>query len=145
MNEKMIELGKKVLESETFIRNKYSGDAKFAIIFGTGLAEKTLNSITPNLEISYSEIPHFSKTNIKSHLGKMVFTTISGVEVILMFGSKSSASTPSSLFRVSVSVCFVELSSPRVSARSDFVLASVCFVEASSDSNSVSLASMPSV
>jgi len=86
MNNKMLRLNKKISESVNFIKSKYSRIPKCAIIFGTGLADATLKLITPELEIPYIEIPYFNKTNIKTHQGKMVFTNINGVEVILMLG-----------------------------------------------------------
>jgi purine-nucleoside phosphorylase len=76
----------KVTESANYIKSKIEGrKPEVGIILGSGLgefAERAENKI----EIDYNDIPHFHKTSVKGHKGKLIIGEISGVEVAIFQG-----------------------------------------------------------
>jgi purine-nucleoside phosphorylase len=61
----------KVSESASFIRGKYKGKPKIAIILGSGLGS-LVDEIKDRVEIDYRDIPHFPTTTVEGHAGKLV-------------------------------------------------------------------------
>lgn len=76
----------RVTESANFIKSRLEGKKpEMGIILGSGLgefAQKAQNKI----EIDYSDIPHFHKTSVKGHKGKLIIGEISGVCVAIFQG-----------------------------------------------------------
>jgi purine-nucleoside phosphorylase len=74
-----------VEEAADYIRSKTDFSGLHAIILGTGL-EGASQKMTVHREIPYEEIPHFVKSTVKSHAGKIVTGEIAGVKVLMMKG-----------------------------------------------------------
>jgi purine-nucleoside phosphorylase len=76
----------KVEETVKFLKENI-GDRKpvIGLILGSGLGEFA-DQVTNKLEIPYEEIPHFHKTSVVGHKGRLVFGTIEGVEVVVFQG-----------------------------------------------------------
>ena len=72
-------------ESLASIRQTTSSAPRIGIILGTGLGALVQN-IDISVSIPYEEIPHFPTSTVESHSGRLVFGTISGVEVVVMQG-----------------------------------------------------------
>lgn len=66
---------------------KYRGSfsPKIGIILGTGLSNLS-QEIEIVVEIPYSQIPHFAKTTVEGHVGKLLFGYLEGVAVVAMAG-----------------------------------------------------------
>jgi len=74
-----------IKEAYQFIKNLYSGSVSIGIILGTGLG-KLGDQIQVDLEIDYSEIPHFPLSTVESHSGKLIFGSIGEKKVVAMKG-----------------------------------------------------------
>lgn len=75
----------KALEAAEFIRSKYDGEIKIALVLGSGLgafAETLENAV----RIPYEEIPHFARSTVEGHAGQMVLGEVGGVAVAVQQG-----------------------------------------------------------
>jgi purine-nucleoside phosphorylase len=75
----------KVSESASFIRGKYKGKPKIAIILGSGLGS-LVDEIKDRVEIDYRDIPHFPTTTVEGHAGKLVYGKLGDKYVLAMKG-----------------------------------------------------------
>lgn len=76
----------KVKEAHAFIAQKM-GDFKpsVGLVLGSGLGDFADN-VEDKIEISYEDIPHFHKTSVVGHKGRLVLGTISGTKVAVFQG-----------------------------------------------------------
>lgn len=73
-------------EAQTYIASKITGRSpKIALVLGSGLGDFA-DQVKDRIEIDYADIPHFHKTSVKGHKGKIVCGKLEGVEVIVMQG-----------------------------------------------------------
>lgn len=72
-------------ETLRFIRSKTDFQPEVAIILGTGLG-RLLQDITIELQIPYSELPHFPEATVEFHEGKLLFGHLDGKGVVVMRG-----------------------------------------------------------
>lgn len=75
----------KAAEAAEFIKQKYSGEVRAAIVLGSGLgsfADEVENAI----RVPFAEIPGFARTTIEGHAGQIVFGAIGGVPVAVQQG-----------------------------------------------------------
>ena len=75
----------RVMESKSFIEQKYKGNLEMGIILGTGLG-RLVEEIDIDVEIPYEHIPHFPVATVETHAGKLIFGTLSGKKVLAMQG-----------------------------------------------------------
>jgi purine-nucleoside phosphorylase len=78
-------LYQQIQEAVAFIRSQTNFQAQSAIVLGTGLGNLT-DDIDITSEIAYSDIPHFARSTVESHKGKLVFGTLGGHPVVAMAG-----------------------------------------------------------
>ncbi len=75
----------KIIGASRYIKKEYHGDAKLAIVLGTGLS-----SLRDDIEIKgvidYEDIPHFPLSTTDSHQGEFIWGELHGKEVILLSG-----------------------------------------------------------
>jgi len=77
---------KQLLEETThFLISKGFKNPEIGIVLGTGLSQ-LINNIDIEREIPYSDIPHFPKSTVEFHSGKLIFGTLSEKKVIVMSG-----------------------------------------------------------
>ncbi len=74
-----------IQEAVAFIRTKTAFQPRTGIVLGTGLGNLT-DDLEVEAEIDYSEIPHFARSTVESHQGKLVFGTSAGHPVVVMAG-----------------------------------------------------------
>jgi purine-nucleoside phosphorylase len=75
----------KAVEAAEFIRSKYTKEIKVAIVLGSGLgvfADEVENSVV----IPYEQIPHFSRSTVEGHAGRLVLGEVEGVSVAVQQG-----------------------------------------------------------
>ena len=72
-------------ETKTYLQSKGITNPKIGIVLGTGLG-KLVNEIDIDVEIPYSEIPHFPEATVEFHSGKLIYGTLSGKKVVVMAG-----------------------------------------------------------
>jgi purine-nucleoside phosphorylase len=58
---------------------------EIGIVLGTGLG-KLVNEIDIEIEVPYSEIPHFPQATVEFHSGKLIYGVLSGKKVLVMSG-----------------------------------------------------------
>lgn len=76
----------KVLESTDYIKNKTTySNFDVAIILGSGLG-KLIDNLQEKEYIYYKDIPHFPKSTVAGHEGRLVLGTIKGIKVLAMQG-----------------------------------------------------------
>lgn len=78
-------LYEQIQEAIAFIRTKTSFQPRTGIVLGTGLGNLT-DDLVVEAEIEYADIPHFARSTVESHRGKLVFGTLGGHPVVVMAG-----------------------------------------------------------
>lgn len=81
----MLGLWDEVQESRTWLASRWTGIPRAGLILGTGLGGLAAQ-IKVDVEIAYSEIPHFPKSTAPTHAGKLLCGTLEGVAVMAMEG-----------------------------------------------------------
>lgn len=71
------------VEAANFIKSKTTHIPEVAVILGSGLGEFA-DEITDKVAISYEEIPHFKKSTVAGHAGKLVFGKVGNKVVVCM-------------------------------------------------------------
>jgi len=74
-----------IQEAITFIRTRTDFAPSTGIILGTGLGNLT-DDIDVEVEIPYSDIPHFPTSTVQSHKGKLIFGKLNGKPIVAMAG-----------------------------------------------------------
>ncbi len=72
-------------EAAEFIRSKYDKEIKVAVVLGSGLgafAEEIENAVA----VPYEEIPHFSRSTVEGHAGRLVLGEVEGISVAVQQG-----------------------------------------------------------
>lgn len=78
-------LYEQIQEAVAFIRSKTDFQPRSGIVLGTGLGHLT-DEIAVETAIEYAEIPHFVRSTVESHQGRLVFGSIEGHPVAVMSG-----------------------------------------------------------
>lgn len=68
-----------------YIQSIKDNKPKIGIVLGSGLGE-FVDQIENKTIISYNDIPHFKKTTVEGHEGKLILGKIKGVEIAVMQG-----------------------------------------------------------
>jgi purine-nucleoside phosphorylase len=74
-----------IQEAADAIRSKWSKTPRVGIILGTGLGALA-QDIAADVAIAYEEIPHFPRSTVESHAGRLVCGTLGGKVVVAMEG-----------------------------------------------------------
>lgn len=74
-----------VMEATAFIRTRTSLKPKVALILGSGLGDLAAEVRNATV-IPYAEIPHFVRSTIVGHAGRLLVGTLANVPVVLMQG-----------------------------------------------------------
>ena len=72
-------------EAADFIKAKYGGAIKTAIVLGSGLGAFA-DELTDAVAIPYEEIPHFARSTVEGHAGRLVLGEIGGATVAVQQG-----------------------------------------------------------
>lgn len=72
-------------ETAQFLQSKGIQNPEIGVVLGTGLGE-FINHITIEIEIEYSEIPHFPVATVEFHKGKLILGSLHGKKVLVMQG-----------------------------------------------------------
>lgn len=72
-------------EAAEFLRERITSAPQIAIILGSGLGAIADGIVDP-VTIPYSEIPHFPRSTVEGHSGKLVAGLLNGVPVVVMQG-----------------------------------------------------------
>lgn len=75
----------KAAEAAAYIKSKYSGEIKAAIVLGSGLGAFA-DELTNAVNIPYEEIPGFARSTVEGHAGQLVIGEINGVAVAVQQG-----------------------------------------------------------
>jgi purine-nucleoside phosphorylase len=81
----MLDLYDKIEEAVAFIRAAWPVKPRVGIVLGTGLGG-LVDEIDVAVAIDYGSIPHFLKSTVTSHRGRLVCGTLNGVPVLAMEG-----------------------------------------------------------
>ncbi len=68
-----------------FIRSKYAGEIRTAIVLGSGLGAFA-DELTNAVKIPYEDIPGFARSTVEGHAGQLVIGEIGGVTVAVQQG-----------------------------------------------------------
>lgn len=74
-----------IQESLDFIRSRTGFEPQTGIILGTGLG-KLADEVELETSVDYTDIPHFARSTVESHRGKLLFGRLNGHPVVLMAG-----------------------------------------------------------
>jgi len=75
----------KLSEAQAYIQSKSKLRPKIGIILGSGLGIYA-DQIENKVIIPYQDIPHFKKTSVEGHDGRLILGTVQGVEVVALQG-----------------------------------------------------------
>ena len=75
----------KALEAADFIKSKYSGEVRTAIVLGSGLGAFA-DELTGAVKIPYEQIPGFARSTVEGHAGQLVIGKIGDVAVAVQQG-----------------------------------------------------------
>lgn len=75
----------KAKEAAEFIRSKYDKEIKIALVLGSGLGAFA-GEIENAVKIPYEEIPHFARSTVEGHAGRLVLGEIEGIPVAVQQG-----------------------------------------------------------
>jgi purine-nucleoside phosphorylase len=75
----------RIQEASAFVASKTGYRPKLAVILGSGLGAFARELAGANV-IPYAEIPHFPKSTVSGHAGRMVFGEFAGSPVLVMSG-----------------------------------------------------------
>ncbi len=78
-------LYEQIQEATAFIREKTKFQPRTGIVLGTGLGN-LIDDIDIEMEIDYADIPHFARSTVESHLGKLLFGMLGNHPVVVMAG-----------------------------------------------------------
>lgn len=81
----MSELKIKIEQTLAVIKKHTSDNFPVGIVLGTGLGG-LVNEIKIDVEIDYSDLPHFPISTVESHKGRLIFGTIGNKKVVAMQG-----------------------------------------------------------
>lgn len=81
----MSALMQELQETVAFIRSRVTTETTVGIILGSGLGNLA-NDIKTEIEIPYSEIPHFPVSTVKGHHGRLIYASLGGKKVLIMAG-----------------------------------------------------------
>ena len=73
------------VEAAEFIKSKYSHAIKTVVVLGSGLgafADELQNAV----KIAYEEIPHFARSTVEGHAGRLVLGEIGGAHIAVQQG-----------------------------------------------------------
>jgi len=75
----------RVREAADFVRKRRAHEPAWAIILGTGLGdlEKHVSDATV---VPYEEIPHFVRSTLETHAGRLVLGNLAGEPIVMMSG-----------------------------------------------------------
>ena len=75
----------KIKETAAFLASKMKTTPEIGMVTGTGLGGLT-EKIEVDMRLSYEEIPHFPKSTIMGHKGRLVSGILGGKPVLAMEG-----------------------------------------------------------
>src|SRR5919112_4140486 len=76
----------KVQEAAEFVRSRgFDGHFDAAFVLGTGLGT-LVDEVSDAAGLAYSDIPHFPRSGVSGHAGKLVAGTLEGKRVLLFQG-----------------------------------------------------------
>lgn len=75
----------KAAEAAAYIKSKYSGECKAAIVLGSGLGAFA-DELTNAVRIPYEEIPGFARSTVEGHAGQLVLGEINGIAIAVQQG-----------------------------------------------------------
>ena len=77
----------KVVETAEFLRARIEKLPQIGLMTGTGLGESAA-SLDISASFEYKDIPHFPISTVESHLGRLLFGSMQGKQIIAMQGSR---------------------------------------------------------
>jgi purine-nucleoside phosphorylase len=75
----------KIEDACKYIENHWNKKPEVGIVLGTGLGA-LVNDIEIDVEMDYSDIPHFPLSTVEFHSGKLIFGKLKGKDVVVMKG-----------------------------------------------------------
>jgi purine-nucleoside phosphorylase len=78
-------LYEQIQESVASLRQRTHFQPRSGIVLGTGLGNLT-DDVAVEAEIEYAELPHFARSTVESHKGKLIFGHLNGHPVVVMAG-----------------------------------------------------------
>ncbi len=75
----------KALEAADFIRSKYDKEIKVALVLGSGLGAFA-DEVENAMHIPYEEIPHFARSTVEGHAGRLILGEVAGISVAVQQG-----------------------------------------------------------
>src|SRR5262249_36604531 len=81
----MLELYDQIQDAKKAVQKQWAGQPRFGIILGTGLGGLA-EEIEAEATLDYEDIPHFARSTVASHAGRLVCGRLAGKPVLAMDG-----------------------------------------------------------
>ena len=78
-------LYERAVEAAEFLKSKTALRPRIGIILGSGLGEFA-ERVTDGVAVPYAEIPHFPRSTVQGHSGRLVIGSFNGVDLAVMQG-----------------------------------------------------------
>ena len=85
MENEILSYRQRVEEAKDYLARRIKTPPKIMLILGTGLSGAA-EEIAPEVEIPYEEIPHFPRSTVESHRGRLIVGELSGKRVAAFQG-----------------------------------------------------------
>ncbi len=80
-----MELLQQITSAADYITSNIANPPQVAVILGSGLGGFT-EEVEIEVEINYSDIPHFPVSTVEGHTGKMIFGKLAGKQIVVLSG-----------------------------------------------------------
>lgn len=81
----MLEIRAQVAETVAAIRRQWQGRAEVGVILGSGL-QPLVERVAIEAEFDYADLPHFPRSTVKGHGGRLLAGTLGGRQALVMEG-----------------------------------------------------------
>ena len=81
----MEDLLRKIEEAAGYIKSEAAIKPSLGIVLGTGLG-RLAKEISTELTLPYEQIPHFVRSTVETHAGKLILGTLGKTQVVAMHG-----------------------------------------------------------
>ena len=80
-----MELLQQITSAADYITSNIANQPQVAVILGSGLGGFT-EEVEIEVEINYTDIPHFPVSTVEGHSGKMIFGKLAGKQIVVLSG-----------------------------------------------------------
>ena len=78
----------RAVETAAYLRERIPSPPRIGFLAGTGLGDSAA-FLDPSVVFDYTDLPHFSRSTVQSHKGRLLFGEVAGRAVVAMLGGST--------------------------------------------------------